>query len=354
MRISRLHGFTLVELLVVITIIGILIGLLLPAVQSARESGRITQCCNNLHQIGIAMQHHESDHGTFPAGGWGYGWVGDADRGYGLQQPGGWIYNILTYLDSQPTHDLGIGLDPAMTNPLVPAKMTANGVRAQTPLSGFLCPTRRAFALYPYTCTTTTNFTISSTALVAKTDYAANGGDVYNYPNWSPSCGARAECGPTTASLSATALSLLANNYLAGLASGISGAPAPTGIVSALLMTSSAEIRDGKANTYLVGEKYVATDLYRAGSDWGDDMNLYIGNEYNITRYTFGVPSRDRPDGGAQADPSDQFFGSPHVNGFNACMCDLSVRPISYSIDGTVHRYLGNKADGMSVQPPPL
>ena len=106
---AELHGFTLVELLVVVAIIGILIALLLPAVQAAREAGRRLQCSNNLKQIGLACSTHVSSQKHFPTGGWGWNWVGDADRGYGRNQPGGWVFNILPGLEMNSIHDLGKG-----------------------------------------------------------------------------------------------------------------------------------------------------------------------------------------------------------------------------------------------------
>ena len=91
----RSAGFTLVELLVVVTIIAILIALLLPAVNSAREAARCAQCANNLKQLGLAVQAHIAAHNQYPTGGWGWHYTGDGDRGFTNKQPGGWVYSLV-------------------------------------------------------------------------------------------------------------------------------------------------------------------------------------------------------------------------------------------------------------------
>ena len=92
-----------------ITIIGILIALLLPAVQAAREAARQLQCKNNLKQLSLGCLNHESLFKRFPTGGWGFAWTGDADQGTDRRQPGGWIYNVLPFIEQPAMHDLGAG-----------------------------------------------------------------------------------------------------------------------------------------------------------------------------------------------------------------------------------------------------
>jgi hypothetical protein len=102
----------MVELLMVMAIISMLVAVLLPAVQSAREAARRTQCKNNLKQLALAALNHHDGQGHFPTGGWGWYWLGDADRGFGMDQPGGWMFNLLPYCEQNALYHQAADGDP--------------------------------------------------------------------------------------------------------------------------------------------------------------------------------------------------------------------------------------------------
>lgn len=160
-------GFTLVEMLVVIAIIGILVGLVMPAVNVAREAGRRLTCKNNLKQLGLAAQQHVAKILYFPTGGWGSKWIGDPDMGFGARQPGGWIYNLLPFLDLDSLHDIGKGLDSG-------AKSSELTQLASASIPSLFCPTRRKVGTF------TMNGSLINAGKPgagAKSDYAAVSGD---------------------------------------------------------------------------------------------------------------------------------------------------------------------------------
>ncbi len=332
-------AFTLVELLVVITIIGILIALLLPAVQAAREAARMLQCQNNLTQLALAALDHEQINGWLPSGGWGYNWVGDPYRGFGPLQPGGFFYNCLPYMEQQPLHDLALGAAEG-----TPAWQQLSMQMLETPLAAVSCPTRRPPVLHPVQSSNYGQMSGAYGGYVPQTwfsgDYAANSGSMMVV--W----------GAGPASLADAAL------WTPGSASGAHGfydMSKTTGVCEQRSQVKMADITDGTSNTYLVGEMSVDPDCYFTGNDGGDDQALFTGDSGDETRYTgndtgtTAVPLAPSP---MQDTPGSMYYwiyGSAHAVGFNMAFCDGSVKMFNYSIDPLVHNYLGNRRDGMAI-----
>ena len=263
-RRGFVRGFTLVELLVVVSIIAILVAMLLPAVQSAREAARQVQCKNNLKQLALAMDQHVTATGRYPSNGWGHTYLGDADFGTDGQQPGGWIYNILPYIEQQALHDVGQGLDPD-------TKSQAMVSVVQTPLTFLRCPTRGAVALAPSRSGGVKNSAGDidpnlDGVLVARTDYAVNEGD----------------CFVTTVPFPADSPDLVA--YTAQM-DGI--------CYQRSQMIQPATIEDGLSNTYLIGEKFVSSLYYDNWSDLGYDQSMMCGDSVDIGRWVLATPLRD-------------------------------------------------------------
>jgi prepilin-type N-terminal cleavage/methylation domain-containing protein/prepilin-type processing-associated H-X9-DG protein len=316
----RPRGFTLVELLVVIAIIGILVALLLPAVQAAREAARRTQCVNNLKQIGIAVHNYHDTFKTLPPGHINCGTFPNKCTG-GVNITGTWLtmwsISILPFMEQTPLFDKYDGnlrnWDPVNVPVL------------QTFMPAYICPSD-----------------VNTRTLQA--------------PASGPGSGVQYAPGSYAAMSGVT--------VGAGTQNWDEGNPAPgtnRGAFHVLYPTGTgierlADVIDGTSNTLFLGERHTTTQNNRR-IFWAYPYSAYSTGSIHLGSPTaFGVPDYSKcfaiPPAGAGANSNDckRTFASLHPGGVNFLMGDASVNFVTVTINRTILAGLATIQGSEAVQ----
>jgi prepilin-type N-terminal cleavage/methylation domain-containing protein/prepilin-type processing-associated H-X9-DG protein len=304
----RSAGFTLVELLVVIAIIGVLVALLLPAVQAAREAARRTQCLNHLKQIGLAMHNYNDTYGTLPNS--------RRDASYT------WMAQILAQIE-QPALFSKWQLGPGYHTQLQECR--------EARISIYYCPSRRTASSAKIV-----NENMDSGGPTTGTvgDYAACTGDstVGGGDYWQPGSDANGVM---------TIWNLMSN-----------GTTPPAGTPSFKAGTNFREITDGTSNTLLVGDKHV----YNGGGPVPAPSHLNDpakgdGPAFNGDKgHSHRSIGTGAPLSKGLGDNVTGRFGSWHPGATNFVLVDGSVRTFSNSANATMLGYMAGKDDGQVVK----
>jgi prepilin-type N-terminal cleavage/methylation domain-containing protein/prepilin-type processing-associated H-X9-DG protein len=314
------HGFTLVELLVVITIIGILMALLLPAVQAAREAGRKLQCCNNLKQIGLALHNYESTAGCLP--------YGCNFRGDGLTptpHAHTWATAILPYIDRQ-AHYERFNLNKPMDDP-------ANTFAVTISVPGYVCPSDQAGSK-------------AGGVLSCRCTCCGYGNPYTSMGLWYPG-----SMGPVDPGSAGGLPAVFCTSSMRGCSLGDADGWGGTGPGLFHRYATSVrfrDVRDGLSNTIMCGETLPGQNIHNMA--FAVNMPLAATN---IPINTMASPSQMPINGMNDTtlhsiNPPNQMQGykSYHPGGAQFLMADGSVHFINQTIDFVLYYQLGARQSG--------